>query len=125
MLGICRGIQVLAVAHGGTLHQDLAADGFTGHHWDEERQHEPVHVVEVVAGTATADALGGARVVNSIHHQAVKQCGSLTATAWSDDGVIEAVEGERVLGLQWHPERLCDREPCHLAPFEWLVGAAA
>jgi putative glutamine amidotransferase len=43
---------------------------------------------------------------------------------WSDDGVIEAVEGDRLLGLQWHPERLCRRDRRHLAPFDWLVRAA-
>jgi putative glutamine amidotransferase len=47
----------------------------------------------------------------------------LQATAWSDDGVIEAVEGDDVLGVQWHPERLFATDARHLAPFRWLVGA--
>jgi putative glutamine amidotransferase len=125
ILGICRGIQLLAAAHGGALHQDLVSAGFTGHHWAEDRQSEPVHAVDVTARTAAADALAGHRTVNSIHHQAVKDPGSLTPTAWSDDGVVEAIEGDKVLGLQWHPERLRERDARHLAPFEWLVSAAA
>jgi putative glutamine amidotransferase len=126
VLGICRGIQLLAVALGGRLHQDLASDGFTGHHWEEERQHETVHTVEVVAGSAAASLVPADRLVNSIHHQAVRDPGpSLVVTARSEDGVTEAVEGEHALGLQWHPERLFTTDPRHLAPFAWLVERAA
>jgi putative glutamine amidotransferase len=61
-------------------------------------------------------------VVNSIHHQAVADPGTgLEATAWAPDGVIEAIEGDRILGVQWHPERMSSTRPVHLAPFEWLV----
>jgi putative glutamine amidotransferase len=123
VLGICRGIQLVAVALGGALHQDLARAGYD-HHWEEERQHEPVHGVEADPGTAAATALAGARRVNSVHHQAVRRTGpSLRASAWSDDGVIEAVEGPGVLGVQWHPERLWACDQRHLAPFRWLVAA--
>jgi putative glutamine amidotransferase len=126
VLGICRGIQLLAVAGGGTLHQDLGAAGFTGHHWEEERQHEAVHLVEVDAGSIAASVVAADRRVNSIHHQAVKTVGAdLAITARSEDGVIEAVEGDRVLGVQWHPERLFTTDPRHLAPFAWFVEQAA
>jgi putative glutamine amidotransferase len=125
VLGICRGIQLLAVAHGGALHQDLVTDGFVGHHWEEERQHEPVHGVEVTPGTLAAGALAGLPTVNSIHHQGVKHGGSLVPTAWSEDGVIEAIEGDEVLGVQWHPERLEGAADGQLAPFRWLVRSAA
>jgi putative glutamine amidotransferase len=122
VLGICRGIQLLAVAHGGTLHTDLPSAGYRGH-WEEERQNEPVHPIHVDRGTAAAGALDGADVVNSIHHQAVLDPGPhLRATAYSDDGVIEAVESDQVLGLQWHPERLWTSDARHLAPFRWLVA---
>jgi gamma-glutamyl-gamma-aminobutyrate hydrolase PuuD len=121
VLGICRGIQVVAVALGGALHQDLTRAGFGGH-WEEERQHEPVHVVEADVGSVAERALGGARTVNSIHHQAVSSPGPvLRASAWSGDGVIEAVEARAVLGVQWHPERLVAADARHLAPFRWLV----
>jgi putative glutamine amidotransferase len=123
VLGVCRGAQVLGVAFGGTLHQDLTAAGFPQHHWEEVRQYEPVHAVEAEAGSLAELALAGSSKVNSIHHQAVRTPGSLRATAWSDDGVIEAVEGDRVLGIQWHPERLLGYDDRHLAAFRWLVGA--
>ncbi len=123
LLGVCRGAQVLGVAFGGTLHQDLTAAGFPQHHWEEARQYEPVHAVEVEAGSLAELALAGSSKVNSIHHQAVRTPGSLRATAWSDDGVIEAVEGDRLLGIQWHPERLLGDDDRHLAAFRWLVGA--
>jgi putative glutamine amidotransferase len=123
VLGICRGIQVLAVADGGTLIGDLLSAGFDGH-WDEERQHEPVHDITADPGSLAARVLSGATVVNSIHHQAVASTGAtLRATAWSPDGVIEAVEGPGVLGIQWHPERLVAGDPRHLAPFRWAVTA--
>jgi putative glutamine amidotransferase len=115
----------MTVALRGTLHQDLAAAGYRGH-WDEARQHEPVHAVYSDDGTAARSALAGATEVNSIHHQAVRDPGpQLRATAWSADGVIEAVEGIGVLGVQWHPERLADHDARHLAPFIWLLENAA
>ncbi len=121
VLGICRGIQLMAVASGGSLHQHLPSAGFD-HHWEESRQYEPVHEVIADADTLASIALAGTVKVNSIHHQAVRDPGNeLRATAWSDDGVIEAIEGEHVLGVQWHPERLLDLDDRHLAPFRWLV----
>lgn len=122
VLGICRGIQLLAVAMGGRLVADLPDAGFEGH-WQEELQYEPVHAVEAEIGTQAALALGGTTFVNSIHHQAVADPGSLRTTARSTDGVIEALEGDGVLGVQWHPERLLGTDPRHAAPFHWLVTA--
>lgn len=122
LLGICRGIQVLAVAAGGRLHQHLPAAGYTGH-WAEERQHETVHAIRSEPGSVAEMVLAGADTVNSIHHQGVADPGTdLTPTAWSDDGLIEAIEADRVLGIQWHPERLAGRDPRHLAPFRWVAG---
>ena len=124
VLGICRGMQLMAVASGGTLYQHLPSAGFE-HHWEESRQYEPVHEVLADPGSAAERALAGVVKVNSIHHQAVLEPGNaLHATAWSDDGVIEAVEGENALGIQWHPERLLDTDGRHLQPFRWLVGAS-
>jgi putative glutamine amidotransferase len=133
LLGICRGLQVLTVALGGRLYQDVQTAGF-GNHWDEENAFTPVHGIRSAPGSLAARALAGRDQVNSVHHQAVADPGPhLTATAWSDDGLIEAVEaadGRPVLGLQWHPERLvCPPAPAtgdhaHLAAFEWLVGLA-
>jgi putative glutamine amidotransferase len=123
VLGICRGAQVLGVAFGGSLHQDLTGAGFPRHHWEEDRQYEPVHAIRSLPGSMADQVLAGATKVNSIHHQAVRDPGSLVATAWSDDDVIEAVEAEGVLGVQWHPERLLGYDARHVAAFEWLVDA--
>lgn len=125
VLGICRGAQLVAVALGGTLVQDLPGAGCPGH-WEEVRQYEPVHGIRAEPGSAAEQALGGATTVNSIHHQAVHDPGpGLRASAWSPDGAVEAVEGPGVLGVQWHPERLVGSDPRHLAPFAWLRAAVA
>jgi putative glutamine amidotransferase len=121
VLGVCRGAQLLAVLGGGTLIVDLREKGLEGH-WDEERQYAPVHAISSQADSVAARVLGSVDQVNSIHHQAIADPGqSLRATAWSPDGVIEAVEGPGVLGVQWHPERLSGSDRRHLAPFAWVV----
>jgi putative glutamine amidotransferase len=121
VLGVCRGAQILAVMGGGTLILDLEDKGLDGH-WDEERQYEPVHGVQVEPRSLAAHVLGPVEQVNSIHHQAIADPGqTLRATAWSPDGVIEAVEAPGLLGVQWHPERLTRTDPRHLGPFAWVV----
>jgi len=122
VLGICRGIQLLAVAAGGRLHQHVPAAGFEDH-WRRDLEFEPAHAITADPGSLALAALAHAPKINSIHHQAVADPGELRATAWSDDGLIEAIEGDDVLGIQWHPERLLDFDSRHLAPFNWLVGA--
>lgn len=121
VLGICRGIQLLAVATGGTLIGDVASAGYDGH-WAEDRQYEPVHAIKAEPGSLAERALASATTVNSIHHQAVADPGPvLRPTAWAPDGLIEAIEGPGVLGIQWHPERLVASNAQHLAPFQWLA----
>ena len=123
VLGVCRGAQLLAIMGGGTLIFDLNEKGLDGH-WDEERQYQPVHEISAEPDSLAAHILGTVDQVNSIHHQAIADPGqTLRATAWSPDGVIEAVEGPGLLGVQWHPERLTDSDKRHLAPFAWVVQA--
>jgi putative glutamine amidotransferase len=123
ILGICRGTQLLNVAFGGSLIQDLPSAGFPGHS-DEARWNQPVHEIDAKPDSLAAVALDGVTHVNSLHHQAVKAVGAgLTATAWSADGVVEAIEADGLLGVQWHPERMFAEDARHLAAFRWLVGA--
>jgi putative glutamine amidotransferase len=113
VLGICRGMQLLAVALGGTLVADLPAAGFFGHD-NAPREDERVHELKVEAGSHAESVLGGHSTVNSLHHQAVADPGPQAR--------VSAVETGRGLGIQWHPERLGLGEAGRLDPFEWLVA---
>ncbi|MET0815899.1 MAG: gamma-glutamyl-gamma-aminobutyrate hydrolase family protein, partial [Solirubrobacteraceae bacterium] len=129
ILGICRGLQALNVARGGTLHQHLpdVTDG-TIDHRQTEPGHVTTHAVRIEPGSRLAGILGGEDSdVNSFHHQAAAELGrELRAVAWAPDGTIEGIEsdGDRfVLGVQWHAEGLVG-VPAHLALFETLVREA-
>ena len=116
LLCICRGIQVMNVAAGGTLRQDLEIEGgYENHSNTMFPLNVASHQVELKAGTRLEQIFGKAEIgVNSFHHQAVLQPGDgFSVTAVSEDGVIEALElpGERfVLGVQWHPEMMYDSD---------------
>ncbi|MGE4428148.1 MAG: gamma-glutamyl-gamma-aminobutyrate hydrolase family protein [Solirubrobacteraceae bacterium] len=128
ILAICRGMQVLNVACGGTLWQDLPSEqGIEGH---RQRAHgtEVTHDVEVEADTRLATICGAGRLaVNTFHHQAARDIGErLSVTARAEDGVVEGLEdphGRFVVGVQWHAESLIAR-PAHLALFAALADAA-
>ena len=121
ILGICRGIQVLNVALGGSLYQDIR-----GHRKDKGGSR---HLIKIKEGSLLYEILGGVEQieVNSSHHQAIKDLApSLEATAWSKDGYIEAVEGkgeEFILGVQFHPERLIDENGIFLNILRSLLNA--
>lgn len=114
VLGVCRGSQVLAVAGGGSLIQDVPTlvgrDIAHSHDWQTAAQarSEDRHQVRLERGSRIAGLLAGAAAVNSYHHQAVDRLGAeMRAVAYAEDGVIEAIEGTNgafVLGLQWHEE---------------------
>ena len=113
VLGICRGIQVLNVAMGGTLHIDLPSDGKLCHSLTMYPRNVRSHEISVQPGTRLEQVMGLQGKVNSFHHQAIKDIAEgLQVTAVSaDDSVIEAVEapGDRyILGVQWHPEELVE-----------------
>jgi putative glutamine amidotransferase len=137
VLGICRGIQVLAVAAGGELTQDVETlhPGAHRHRypWQELAEQEPGehwHEVEVQPGSAAERWFaGGPALVNSFHHQCVASPGPmLAATVRARDGVIEAVEradgGGFAAGTQWHNEFQWGHDERFLRPFEDLVEAA-
>lgn len=127
MLGICRGMQVMAVAHGGSLLQDLPDAGFGLVH-REVPGNFTQHPVTLAEGSRIAAIYGAQRIdTNSSHHQGVADPGTLTPTGWADDGLIEVLEApdaKFALGVQWHPEHP-DRRTAELPLFQALVAAAA
>jgi putative glutamine amidotransferase len=123
MLCVCRGIQVLNVALGGTLQQHHEG------HFDLPNYNEGVHAVHLEPGSMLAKVMGATQVtVNSLHHQALGVLApQLVAVGHSEDGLVEGVEVQGcgfALGVQWHPELLRHR-PEHLALFEGLVASGA
>lgn len=129
LLGVCGGMQLLNVVCGGSLHQDLAQDvGISGHEQPPPRD-VPHHRLEIAPGTLLGRLVGPEPLaVNSSHHQAVRAPGAgVLVTARAPDGVVEAIELPDLpfaVGVQWHPERLAEREPRQLALFRGLVQAA-
>jgi putative glutamine amidotransferase len=136
VLGICRGAQVINVALGGSLYQDIACmvpeaarhDYFTipG---DPVARSSLVHDVRVKASSRLAEILGSESVrVNSMHHQGIKRLApGLTASAIASDGLIEGVEGlgtAFLVGVQWHPEELVETQAEMRRLFSAFVEAA-
>ena len=132
VFGISRGLQLLNVAFGGTLHQDI----YMGRkpeeslkHWQEAPDWYPVHDVCITAGSRLFDIYGTSKLgVNSFHHQAVKEPGSgLSIAAVSSDGIIEALEGQGghfIMAVQWHPELMWQENPLQHKLFKAFVEAA-
>jgi putative glutamine amidotransferase len=130
VLGICRGIQVLNVALGGTLYQDVASQV------PEVLCHTPkadkavnTHTVRIEAGSRLHRIIGKREIwVNGKHHQAIKDlAGGLVVTARAKDGVVEAVEHPRkrfAIGVQWHPEGTWRDDPSSQRLFAAFVQAA-
>ncbi|MGK2854513.1 MAG: gamma-glutamyl-gamma-aminobutyrate hydrolase family protein [Microbacteriaceae bacterium] len=118
MLAICRGMQVLNVALGGTLVQHLT----------DSVHHSSIHAVQIDTGTRLHTIVGADTIdVSSYHHQAIDRLGhDLTVTATSADGVIEAVEHRRadIVAVQWHPEDRHTVSPTDAALFADLVDRA-
>jgi putative glutamine amidotransferase len=112
VLGICRGTQIMAIASGGHLIQDLPSAGYGSLHREQPGTFSE-HGATFLEGSLVARVLDTtATRVNSSHHQAVADAGSLTVTGYAEDGTIETLEDPDaafVLGVQWHPEMTEDR----------------
>ena len=126
ILGICRGIQTIAMALEGHVQQDITDNPQHIKHSQDADRSEPTHTVTVTRDTILASIYDAEEfAVNSFHHQAVDDPGCrLVATAYAEDGTIEAVESSEhkpIMGVQWHPEWL-DEEGLPL--FRWLVNEA-
>ena len=115
VLAICRGPQLLNVALGGTLIQDIPSEvpNSLGHNAREDRSAR-VHDVNIDEGSRIADAVGATRItVNSLHHQSVRDVApGLKVTATAPDGIIEGLESDTddwwAIAVQWHPEEMND-----------------
>lgn len=131
LLAICRGLQVLNVALGGTLYQDIPSQLPLAlrHDFSNQARNYRGHEVLVWAGTRLAEIVGARCLsVNSFHHQAAKDIASpLRVAAEAADGIVEGLEAEGkrfVVGVQWHPEELVEDDPRMLQLFRALVAEA-
>ncbi len=129
VFGVCRGLQLINVALGGTLYQDIGdLPEFTIQHLQKASRQAVTHHIDIVPDTYLYEVLGDKALVNSWHHQAIKKlAGSLRVTARSRDGVIEAVEADGcdmppIIGVQWHPEELAATVPGMAKLFKTFVG---
>lgn len=135
VLGICRGVQLINLAYGGTLYQDLAdqREGSIKHDYFPfggayKREHL-AHPVTLEEGTRLHEILGAGEIqVNSMHHQGIRTLGQgLIATAVAPDGLVEAAEAEDgrfMIGVQWHPEVFSDRDAQTARLFSAFISAA-
>jgi len=123
ILAICRGFQLVNVAHGGTLRQHVELHEGAGHpQWDVDGR-KTTHSVSCRSSSLTAQVVGGSLEVNSLHHQTLDTLGEgLVVGATASDGVVESfyTSDASVLAVQWHPELLPAPDPT----FVWLVKTA-
>jgi putative glutamine amidotransferase len=129
ILAICRGIQVLNVALGGTLVQDLPEHAPRPDPDQPRPRGEVAHRLRIDPSSRLRQIVGADEIqVNSMHHQGIDQLASgLVASAWAPDGLIEGVEGtgsQFVIGVQYHPEELAPHDPAATAIFQAFAGAA-
>lgn len=120
ILAICRGVQLVNVAFGGTLHQEIEG------HW-QGLPFGTSHPIETVEGSVVAKLFGKESQVNSVHRQSIKDLAPnfrVTAIDPRDQTIeaIESIDEHRIIGLQWHPEFLVNEEDGNLELFEYLLN---
>lgn len=132
VLGVCRGMQLLNVVRGGTLYQDIVTQhaGSPRHDVTEYGRSHRAHAIAINPSSRLAGILGTREpVVNSLHHQAVKDIGAgVEIVGWSEDGIAEALELPRypfVLAVQYHPEELFATDEASRRLFAAFVRACA
>jgi putative glutamine amidotransferase len=128
ILAICRGVQLVNVALGGTLIQDIPSQCGVMHHSQKEPTELPTHEVQLAEKSRLIQIFGESYLpVNSHHHQAVDQPGrDLEPSAWTDEGIIEGIEHQThpyLMGVQWHPERLLSCLPVQRKLFHDFIRA--
>ncbi|MBF0482384.1 MAG: gamma-glutamyl-gamma-aminobutyrate hydrolase family protein, partial [Desulfovibrionaceae bacterium] len=129
VFGVCRGLQAMNVAFGGTLYQDVSLHGPVVKHSQKAKRDVATITVQVAPNTLTATLLKEKTVtVNSFHHQSVKTpAQGFVVSAQSADGIVEAMENPKyrfMLGVQWHPEGMAQTRPDMLGLFKAFVDAA-
>lgn len=129
VLGICRGIQILNVALGGTLYQDIykQAGAYLKHNQYPTSWEIPTHHITTDRNSWLNQLLGDRFLVNSFHHQGIHQLGKqLKSVATSDDKVVEAVESAdgNVIGVEFHPEMMAEAHPEFQKIFDYFVNKA-
>ena len=128
MLGVCRGLQILNIAFGGTLYQDLSLiPNSYIQHYQKSRKHTPGHEVSIVKDSQLARIFGaGTILTNSFHHLAIKDCApGFMVSAYAADGVIEGIErggGTPMIAVQWHPEMMYEKHPEMLGIFRHFIA---
>ena len=123
VLAICRGLQIVNVAFGGSLYQDLnTEDAFYMKHVELSEPHTGTHTVRFTEDSYLYTVFGEKTLTNSLHHQAIKEPGSgIKVTGQTEDGIIEAFEADNIVGIQWHPEHMAQHDPKMLQLFKDFV----
>lgn len=127
LLGICRGMQIINVAFGGSLYQDLTyVDGCFVQHMQISKRDAPGHSVEIMEDSSLFEILGDKITTNSFHHQCLnKVAPGFKIAALAKDGIIEAIESsdeDFILGIQWHPEMMAQNSEAMLNIFKLLIN---
>ncbi len=125
IFGICRGIQVINVALGGNVYQDISYTNSDTKHFQEAESYMGTHYIDIKKDSILYEILGDKALVNSFHHQCIKDLAEgLEPIAHSRDNIIEAVQSiddNFIIGVQWHPEMMFDHDDKMLDIFKLFV----